>query len=358
MGTNDTTNWERRLKGEVIPLTSDMEPDYGFYRVRTKDRTSWRAVGYAYDPHGKLLCWLDGRPLDAERGRAIWSWASENAISEKLYRAVVDHREPWPDINPVVTQVNNASNEAPDDNSFVAVRERIDDLAREAERLMKKGAAKTQADADQAANVANALNDYWKKADNLRKVEKQPHLDAERAVEAKWKPLLGSASIYLDLKRIVCAPWLAIKKREKDEEERRAREAAENARRAAATAQVEAVKKTAEAEKTGDVAAIAEAGLAQERANEATQTAVAAAQTAHAVASGTVTAGTTGRRGVHLRADDKFEIEDRAAMFAYLATNEKAVEDIDKAMLVHAKRLHKAGIKVAGLKVTKEDMAA
>lgn len=56
MGTNSTVNWERRLKGEVVPLLSTMEPDWGYYRVPTKDRTSWRPIFYWYTAAGDLCC--------------------------------------------------------------------------------------------------------------------------------------------------------------------------------------------------------------------------------------------------------------------------------------------------------------
>lgn len=355
MGTNDTANWERRLKGETIPLTSDMEPDYGFYRVRTKDRTSWRAVAYWYDEAGKIRCFLQGRgELSEDQAREIWSWASRNPITHALYKAVVENGEPWPDLNNEVTRISNM---APEDNSFEAIQERIDDLTREAERLMKAGAATTQDAADQAADVAKTLSDYWKRADNLRVVEKQPHLDASRVVDDKWRPLLTAANIYKTLEQVVCAPWLKAQKIAKENAEAEARRTAAEAAEAARKLEAEARQKAAEAQKTGDNAAIAEANLAAKKVEEATQTAVAAAQTAHNIASATVTAGTRGR-GVHLRSDPVYEIEDRAAMFAFLIGNAKACEDIDATMLKHAKAISKTGIGVPGLKVTKDAKAA
>src|SRR5581483_792835 len=248
-------------------------------------------------------------------------------------------------------------NNPPEEDSFENLQERIDDLSREAERLMKKGAAKSQEEADQAADVADSLAKLHRRADTLREIEKRPFWTRCLEIEAAWKPLLTAALIHKTLKQVVCAPWLASQKKAKEQAEAEARRKADEARRAALAAEAEARRKATEAAKTGNVAAAAEAERAQQKAEEITRTAVAAQHTAQAVARETVTAGTRGR-GVHLRAADEFSIEDRAAMFAYLITNEKSLADIDAVFLKHAQTLHRAGIKVPGLKVTQGSQAA
>lgn len=358
MNKNDTTNWERRLKGEVIPLVPDMTPDYGFYRVPTKDRTSWRAVAYWYEGED-LRCRLgtsaEGRMLSFDQATMIWSWASQNPITHELYKAVAEEGRPWPDVNAEVLRI---SNEAPDDNSFGAIQERIDDLAREAERLMKKGAAKTQEDADQAANVANKLAEYWTKADHAREAEKRPYLDKSNEIQAKWKPLLTAAEIHKTLKQIVCAPWLAAQKRAKEKAAAEAREEAAEAQRRARAEQAQAERIAQEALRSGDTGAFAEATRAAEKAEEATQEAVAASQKAHVIAASTVTAGTTGRRSVHLRAEKVYAIENRDALYAFLKSNPKAIAEIDELMLKHGKAIAKTGLVVPGLSITDGEMAA
>ena len=357
MGTNDPTNWQRRLAGETVPLSSTMEPDYGFYRVRTRDRTSWRPIAYWYDTAGKLVCrWGGGeniRMLTEEQAVKVWPAASENAITHELYKDICAGK-PWPDLNNEVTRLTN---NPPEEDTLESIQERIDDLVREAQRLMDKGGAKTPEQADQAADVANALAGLWTKADNLRKVQKQEYLDAGRAVDDKWRPLLTAAEVYGRLKQIVCAPWLAHLKRLKDEREAAARKAAMDADDAARKAVAEAAEKLAEANRNADTVALSHAQLAQEEAERQTRTANVAFQAAQDVASESVTVGTRGR-GVHLRAEPVYEIADRAAMFAYLVSNAKAVAEIDAIMVKHARTLHRAGIQVPGLKVTNDSKAA
>ena len=359
MNKNDTTNWERRLKGEVVPLVPDMTPDYGFYRVPTKDRTSWRPVAYWYEGNGELRCWLgtkaEGRMLSEDQATTIWSWASQNPVRHEIYKAVVEEGQPWPDDNTVVRDV---SNRAPEDNSFEAIQERIDDLVREAERLMKKGAARTQEESDQAANVATKLGEYWNKADRARDHEKRPFLDEANRIQAKWKKLLEAAEIHKTLKQIVCSPWLSAQKKAKEKAEKEAREAASEAQRKARAAQAEAERTADEAVQSGSSQAHVEATAAAQRAGEALQDAVAASQTAHVIASTKVTAGTQGRRSVHLRTEKVYSIADRDALFAFLKTNPKALAEIDEVMLKHGKAIAKTGLPVAGLKIDEEEMAA
>jgi hypothetical protein len=344
---NNPANWERRLAGDVIAII-DGEPDYGFYRVRSRDKLSWRAVAYWYAEDGGLRCRLDGRDLDEQRANELWSYASQHPITHELYKAVIAG-EPWPDLNPEVTR----SNQAPDDNSFEALQERIDDLAREAERLMKAGAAKTQDQADQAADVANKLAELRGKAERQRVREKEPHLGEARAVDDKWRPIIGAADIYARLKDAVCKPWLAAQKAAKDRAEaeacRKAQEAADAARRA----EEEARRKAAEAAQTGDAAAAAEAARKTREAQAATEKAAEVAQNVETVAATSITAGTRGR-GVHLRGKTVVTIEDRAAVLTFFHDRQE-ITDLLQSM---AEKAVRAGITVPGTKVEKDAQAA
>ena len=343
---NDKTNWLNRLAGKHVGIFTDTQPDYGFYRIPTADRTSWRRVAYWYDANGKIRCRVDHDNVDEAEAMKLWTWASENAITKELYDAV-GRGERWPGESEAVT---NLSNNPPDEETFEGLQEAIRALTQDAERLMKGGGAKTDATADEASNVAVRLGALWNKADNLRVVEKQPHLDASRNVDDKWRPLLMAADIHKRLKQIVVAPWLAIKAAEKKRREEEARRAAEESARIAR----EAARKAEEAEKTGDVHAIAEASAKAERA---TKEAAFAGQAAKVIADTSVTAG-FGRRGVHLRTEYEYEIEDRAAMFAFFDKQEATNALITELLLKMGKAAHKAKITVPGLKITEGSKAA
>jgi hypothetical protein len=377
---NDKANWLKRLAGETVIDAPD-HVDYGFYRTRSRDGMTWLPVAFWYveerglDPSGAAVVrWvLRGRlgltALDELRAREIAPYASANPITHELYTKIIDALKagatlPWPDLNPAVSRV--MSNLPPSENSLEALREAIDDLRREAERLIKTGAAKTEAEADQAGDVANALAGLEKRADAARVVEKAPHLQACRDVDDKWRGVISAAGIYERLKNIVCEPWLDAEKARKAKAEADARAKAEDALRVAREAEDEARRKAQEAERVateaaqGDVDAEALAEQQAEAANEAAEAAAAlareaaqATQVANQIATQTVTAGSRGR-GVHLRTVKIVTITDRDAVLAFF----KDREEITALLQSMAEKAVKAGITVPGITVTNDTKAA
>lgn len=205
--------WQNALKGVFGEISAD-EPKTGFYRGKRTDKqtgaVTFSCVAYWYRPDGTLRCQIDGRDIEDMRARETWTYVNRRPITHELFEAV-RNGEPWPDVNEVVA----GHNAAPRDDSIEAIKERIEDLAREAERLMKEGGAGDQATADQASDVANTLGELQNKAIALHKAEKQPHLDAGRAVDTKWFSLRDRADdIKKRLKAIVVTPWLTKKAKE------------------------------------------------------------------------------------------------------------------------------------------------
>lgn len=192
-------NWRKRLKGDMSPPVRDGKPDSGFYRNRNVPVAFWRGTA------GNLKCHIGGRPCTDElRAFDTWPFVAEHPVTKAVYDDFL-RTGTWPDQNHTVT----LSNQIPlDDNTIEGLEAQIDMLANEADMLMKKGAAKTQIEADHAADVATRLGELWTKTDNLRKVEKQPHLDAERLVDDKYRPALATASIYSRIKAVIIKPFL------------------------------------------------------------------------------------------------------------------------------------------------------
>lgn len=119
---------------------------------------------------------------------------------------------------------------------------------------------------DMTDDLAARANDFlagarklWKEADEARKAEKQPHLDASRDVEAKWKRLLDRAAKIAD----VVKPLLEAHLKRKQEAARKAAAEAERVRREA-----EEAKRRAEQE-AANATTVREKIEAQERAQEA-----------------------------------------------------------------------------------------
>jgi hypothetical protein len=182
----------------------------GFYRLKARNGGIDQPIAYWFDK-GQLRCRIGAKEIDEQTARERFMWAQERPITHELYSAVIEGAL-WPDVNEVVA----GHNRAPADNSMDALADRLDDLAREAERMIKDGAASSEALCDQASDVANTLGEIEKRADAARTTEKQPHIDAGRAIDGKWRPLIErAADIKRRLKLIVVTPFLKAKEEER-----------------------------------------------------------------------------------------------------------------------------------------------
>jgi hypothetical protein len=302
--------WRRRMAGEVVPI-HDGEPQAGFYKLRTRDG-NWHPVAYWFGKEGDLRCRVGGKDVNEQTASERWPWASKNPIPHEVYKAVVAGG-PWPDQHEGVTRDRANSDAAPADDSFDALKDRIEDLARDAQALIEAGAAADQNAADRASDLANRLAELQKQADAARAAEKKPHDEAAAAVQAKWKPLLGAADIYRRIKEAVITPFLVA-----EEKKRRLAEA-------------EARRKAEEAAKAGQP--IPEPSAVQRAAPKA---------------------GSGGRRSVALRTVKVVTITDRSALLAFFADNPIITEALQKM----AERATAAGVNVPGVTVTEEQRAA
>jgi hypothetical protein len=301
--------WRRRMAGEVVPI-HDGEPQAGFYRLTTKDGSS-KPVAYWFAKDGALRCRIGNQDVSDQIANERWPWASKKPITHEVYKAVIAG-EPWPDQHEAVIRDRANSDAAPDDDSFEGLKDRIEDLARDAEALIAAGGAKDQSAADRASDLANRLGELHKQADAARVIEKKPHDEAVKTVQAKWLPLLGTAEIYKRIKAAVITPFLIA--------EDQKRRAAEEAARLAA----------AEAAKAGEP--IPEPAPVR----------------------ATPKAGSGGRRSVALRTVKVVTITDRAAVLKFFEANPIITEALQKL----AEKVTAAGAEVPGVTVTEEQRAA
>jgi hypothetical protein len=139
-------------------------------------------------------------------------------------------------------------------------------------------------------DLAARANDFitgarrlWKEADDARKAEKQPHLDAGRAVDESWAPLLARVEKIVALVKPKVEAFLRAKQeaqRKAEEEARRRQREAEAAARAAAadaaaaqsaSARIEAEERAEAAQREAEIAeAQARANAGPARAESAT----------------------------------------------------------------------------------------
>lgn len=308
MSENNWDFWKRRLAGEVLAIDAN-EPQTGFYRERRGE--TWVTVAYWYE-NGTLRCQIDSKDVGEDRAIERWPYASKHPIPFGWFETV-RKGGPWPDLHEAVTADRRNSNNAPDDNSFEGLQDRIGDLARDAEKLIAAGAAKSQEEADRAADLANRLGALWTQADKQRAAEKKPHDDEAKKVQEKWRPVLSLAAIYTRVKEVVHTPFLIEQDRKRKE------------------AQAQAQREAEEAAKAG---------------REPPPPPPAATKP--------VKAGAGGRRSIALRTQKDVVIEDRAAVLAYFAEGELMTAFLQAS----AERAVRAGVTVPGTKVIERQVAA
>ena len=336
--TDEYAYWRAALAGEKQPIHEDV-PHVGFWAKRQKDGPR-QPVAIWRGEHGVLvaLVGFDGSSKVADAG-ALWTWIVRDPVSEEDYRAAFSAGA-WPSDPPSVPAAPTSDGMARPNADPATPAEALQiELAGETE-LAAEFLAKpitTDNDADRAAIWAKRLGDLSKRADQIRETEKAPHLEAGRAVDATYKPIVdGAKDLSTKLKRHV-EPFLIEKKRAEDERRRQAEEAARKLRE-------EAERAAREAAEAGNAEARRQAEEAAQRASEAQREAVTPKGT---------NAGKTGAR-VALRTERRARIVDYAAAHLALADHPEMKSLVEQL----ANRAVRAGVPLAGIEVDEYQKAA
>lgn len=280
----DYNFWRKALElaGDCGELTRDQiktigvhegDPQLGFYRKRKFKDGPFVHVAIWHD--GGLRALAEGQPVEADD---VWSFVCRNPISEDTYRAI-ENGGVWPDQPP---EIGHNSGEVPSD-PFEALKLEYEQEREQAEEFLKTKIT-TKDRADMAASWSKKLAAIAKKATDLHKVEKQPHLDASRAVDDKWRDLKEDPkSLSISLKRAM-DDYLREEDRKEQERQRKAREEADRLRREAEEAAQKAAADTIEA------------GLSDAAKAEADRLAKEAAEAERAAQARNAQAGRTGSK--------------------------------------------------------------
>ena len=169
--------WRAALKGEKQPV-QESNPQCGFYKRRLVKDGAWLPIAFWRSKDDRIVCCFEGRLVNPVEH---WTSAAKYPVSEAAYRHYVRHGH-WPDQSPDVPRSN-----MPDD-PFEALKLEVEDKLEQAESWLKTAPkVPTETDANRARNMQAALLQLNKRADILHKAEKQPHLEAGRAVDAKFE---------------------------------------------------------------------------------------------------------------------------------------------------------------------------
>ncbi|TAV98468.1 hypothetical protein ELI24_08760 [Rhizobium ruizarguesonis] len=329
--------WQNALAGTIGPI-HDGDPQQGYYRTRFKDKP-WEPVAIWFED-GKWHAMRGDRQVDASD---IWTWCCRNPITYEAYTKAIEGAG-WDD-EPEAPKMGH--NLPADLSPFEALELEFASEKEQAEAFMKKPIT-TQAEADRAAIWSKRLSTIAKKATDLHRVEKQPHLDAGRNVDNKWRELKEEPdAISKKLKRHMDA-FLQEEARKERERQAAARLEADRIQREADAARVAAEK--AAAKNDNDAAAIAAQNNTIAEAERLAQQAAAAERDAQAR---NASAGRTGAK-VSLRTFVFAEITDFDALLMALKDRPEIKEVVDTL----ANRAARSGVELAGMAIRSEQRAA
>jgi len=109
----------------------------------------------------------------------------------------------------------------------------IEDLLSLASGTLAGGEITNDEQETAVSGLLDEMRQARKDADAQRALEKKPHLDAGKAIDAAWKPVIDRAAYGEGALKDALTPYRTAKQRAKDEAARKAREDAEAAQKAA-----------------------------------------------------------------------------------------------------------------------------
>lgn len=211
--------WIRAMETGEKP-DPDSDPQYGRYRLPsgggayavavwpdesgvTQVRVNRQQFGAVGEDREKYLDFIEG------------PWARCIAVSNDDYEQAISAGT-WPDGTPTRSQIVGrhgriGHNSQPDD--FEVLKSNLEELLREADKIVAGGAAKDQGAADFAANLKKRLTVAQKRAENTLKAEREPIDKALQEVRGKWTPWIDGAKVRVSrIRDLVEAPYLKAEK--------------------------------------------------------------------------------------------------------------------------------------------------
>lgn len=207
----------------------------------------------------------------------------------------------------------------------------LEDVHLEAQNFLDGEEIETDGQADAVAAFVKKARALKKEAEEARKAEKEPHLEAGRAVDAKFKPITTRADVIVKAANAPLARYL-------ERLEQRRREEAEQARRDAELAQREAEAKRRAAEEKGNLDELEAAEAAQDEADELFKDAKKAEKQKANIGGG------DGSRAIGLRTKTEVEVVDNRALLNHIIkTNPEPLREWLREYAKRALPTHLAG---------------
>ena len=219
------SEWRVLLKGEDVAFNQD-DPISGYFRTRFFKDGPLEPVAIWRDDDG-LNIYCDGKPVELSK---VWPWAARNPVTYAAYEARIKTGQ-WPDIDATVHSQNREAiggNRPPEDPAVI-LQEQIESAAAGASAYAEIADDTTAA---KAQTLRSRLLELSGQADKHREALKRPHLEAGRAIDDKWQPIIKGAKLVADKIRNALSRWETAKLAKEREAQRAAEAAARKAREA------------------------------------------------------------------------------------------------------------------------------
>lgn len=211
-----------QIGSKSLPI-HEGHPCQGFYRAKRKNGP-YEPVAIWKGDAGEWVALRNGREVDAVD---IWTWCARNPVSREAYDAAVETGR-WPDDDETVSAQITPPDPTIGDNSGNAdeneeLKDQIDAALLGVDKYAKITDDET---ASKALSLRNRLNELSNAAEKVRVKQKEPHLEAGKAIDKKWNPLVKGAKAGAEKVRDAIGAWETAKlaeqrKREREDEAKR-----------------------------------------------------------------------------------------------------------------------------------------
>lgn len=204
-------------RGEWPPI-HEGDPQPGYYRKRARKGGPWLPVAI-WERDGELVATVDGKPVAPAE---IWTWVADKPVAYEDFRERTETGR-WPGEAPEPQPAPAIGHNQPPSDPLEIMRARIEEQVRLVEDWLElhQNEVRDQAEADQLADMLNTLRELAKEADAERKREKQPHLDACREVDGRWRPVIERPKVLASQAKRLLTAWLR-KRREEEKAQAKA----------------------------------------------------------------------------------------------------------------------------------------
>lgn len=196
--------WQAALhnpKAIGVTLKMTTEPEQGFYRRKMHKDGPWIPTAIWHD--GERWLARRGAQHEEKMVEADEEWLSCRAhpISVEEYERVYAGEE-WSDVDPVVASQRRGPPKPGDNSGDRSESEMLaDDIKASLDQLRQYKAITDDETAGKAQSLRSRLLELSRKADTIREKLVRPHLDAQKAINGEWQPLVKDAKAGADTLR-------------------------------------------------------------------------------------------------------------------------------------------------------------